>query len=1060
MKDRKNSSLLSRLDKFQRLFFVALFAVLAVGASAQNKTVSGTVLDKAGESVIGASVVVKGTTNGTITDFDGNFTLQNVPANGTIQVSFVGYKTLDIPVKGQSTIKVTLEEDTETLDEVVVVGYGVQKKSDVTGAMVSVSSAELNARPVNNAFEALQGKAAGVDITTNERPGELGKIFIRGKRSLSGDDGNAPLYVVDGVPLMSESAIETLNPRDIETIDVLKDASATAIYGSRGANGVIIVTTKQGKEGRFSLNYSGTLTVSNIVDRNPSMSASDYITYRRWAAYNTDPTKYAHPDSPTVENDSQLFGDDPYAFANLKKGYEGDAWDGSRVTDTDWTDFVTQTGIAHEHTLSASGGTEKMNTYLSFGYLNNKGTQTGQWYERYTGKITTNITPVKWLSLNASINASWSEQDYGMSTLKGQASSVPNAIYDAAKALYNYAVPYDDNGNIILQPGAYKSNTVIGESEKSTQQRQMLRALGNFAATIDFGKICQPLDGLRYKLNFGPDFRHWREGAYVDGTSANRGSGANSWARLKNRRDFSWTLDNMITFDRTFAEKHKLGVTLLQTASAWNYETSSIEAENIPRPDYLWNAFNNTNNAPTTAANNVGIGSGISERQLTSYMVRLNYGFNERYLLTVTGRWDGASQLAPGHKWDFFPSASLAWRINQEDFMKDISWISNFKLRAGIGVTGNSAVAPYKTKGDISSIMLPFNGMTDQLAYVTNEPYYVDISKNGKTMANDALGWEKTTQLNIGLDFGFLNNRISGSVDAYFSKTNDLLMSVTIPTLTGFNATWANVGKTKNHGIELTFNATPVQTAAGFTWDTSLNMAYQKDEIVELAYGKNDMTDNGWFIGESIDAYYDYKVNGLWQDTPEDQAEMAKFNANGHKFEAGMARPEDQNGDYQIDDKDKVIIGNKNPRWTMGWTNNFSWKGIELGISIYGRMKYTIGGLGNALTGYDNIGSELSYWTPNNTNAEFQKPFYTTSGGDTFSGQLGYRDASFLKVRNISLGYNFDKRICSKFRLSNLKVYAQAVNPFSLHQSIDWYDLDTSSSYYTRSFVFGLEIGF
>ena len=1060
MKNSKNSSLLSRMGFLRRLFFIALFSVLAIGASAQNKTVSGTVIDGTGEPVIGASVLVKGTTNGVITDLDGRFTLQGVPSNGTIQISFVGYKTQDVSVAGKSSFNVKLLDDTEMLDEVVVVGYGVQKKSDVTGAMVSVSSEVLNSRPVSNAFEALQGKAAGVDITTNERPGELGKVFIRGKRSLSGDSGNTPLYVVDGVPLMSESAIETLNPRDIETIDVLKDASATAIYGSRGANGVIIVTTKSGKEGKFSLNYSGTLTVSNIVDRNPSMSASDYVTYRRWAAYNTDSEKYAHPNSPTVENDSQLFGDDPYAFANVKKGYEGGSWDGSRMTDTDWTDFVTQTGIAHEHTLSASGGTDKMNTYISFGYLNNKGTQIGQTYERYTGKITTNITPVKWLSLNASMNVAWSEQDYGMSTLKGQASSVPNAIYDAAKALYNYTVPYDDNGEVILQPGAYKSNTVIGESEKSTQQRQMLRALGNFAATIDFGEIWKPLDGLRYKLNFGPDFRHWREGAYVDGTSANRGSGANNWARLKNRRDFSWTLDNMIMFDRTFVEKHKVGVTLLQTASAWNYETSSIEAENIPRPSYLWNAFNNTNNAPTTAANNVGIGSGITERQLTSYMVRLNYGYNDRYLLTVTGRWDGASQLAPGHKWDFFPSASLAWRINQEEFLKDVSWISNLKLRAGVGVTGNSAVSPYKTKGDISSIMLPFNGMTDQLAYVTNEPYYVDMSKNGKTMANDALGWEKTTQFNIGLDFGFLNNRISGSIDTYFSKTNDLLMSVTIPTLTGFNATWANVGKTKNHGVELTLNATPVLTKTGFAWDTSLNMAYQKDEIVELAYGKNDMVDNGWFIGESIDAYYDYQVNGLWQDTPEDQAEMAKFNENGHKFQPGMARPVDQDDNYTINDKDKVIIGNKNPAWTMGWNNNFSWKGIDLGISIYGRMKYTIGGLGNALTGYDNIGSKLDYWTPDNTGAEFQKPFYTTSGGDTFSSQLGYRDASFLKVRNISLGYNFDKRICKSIGLSNLKVYAQAVNPFSVYQSIDWYDLDTNSTYYTRSFVFGLEIGF
>ena len=410
MKDSKYLSLLGRLDKLQRLFFIALFSVLAIGAYAQSKTVSGTVLDKTGESVIGASVVVKGTTNGTITDFDGKFTLQNVPGNGTIQVSFVGYKTVDIPVKGQSTLKVTLEEDTETLDEVVVVGYGVQKKSDVTGAMTSVGSEQLTARPVNNAFEALQGKAAGVDITTNERPGSVGEIRIRGNRSLSAS--NTPLYVVDGVPLMSESAIETLNPRDIESIDVLKDASATAIYGSRGANGVILVTTKQGKSGKFSLDYAGTLTVSNLVDKSPSMNAADFVQFRRWAAYNSNPDVYAHPNSPTKENDILLFDsplDGQTSRDNVLKGWASGSWDPSKVSNTDWTDFVTQTSLSHEHTLSASGGTEKMNAYGSFGYLSNKGTQKGQWYDRYTAKLSVNVTPTKWFSMTGSVNVSWSE---------------------------------------------------------------------------------------------------------------------------------------------------------------------------------------------------------------------------------------------------------------------------------------------------------------------------------------------------------------------------------------------------------------------------------------------------------------------------------------------------------------------------------------------------------------------------------------------------------------------------------------------------------------------------
>ena len=456
MKDRNCSSLMRCASSLQRLFFLALLSIIAIGAYAQGKTVSGTVLDKSGESVIGASVVVKGTTNGTITDFDGKFTLSNVPNNASLEISFVGYKTQVIPVQGKNTFNVTMVEDTEVLDEVVVVGYGVAKKSDVTGAMVNVGAEALTERPVSNAFEALQGKAAGVDITTSERPGTVGDIRIRSARSLTASSD--PLYVVDGVPLLSGAAIETLNPRDIESIDILKDASATAIYGSRGANGVIIVTTKQGKEGRFSLNYSGTVTISNIVDKSPSMSAADYVEYRRWAAYNADPSKYASPYQPTKENDAQLFADDPYALANINKGWVNGSWNPALVGNTDWTDFVTQTGIAHEHTISASGGTEKVNAYASFGYLDNQGTQQGQWYKRYTAKMSVNINPTKWFQLSANINASWSEQDYGMSTLKRQSSSVPDAIYGAAKAIYNYAVPYDDNGELIMQPGGGHCN--------------------------------------------------------------------------------------------------------------------------------------------------------------------------------------------------------------------------------------------------------------------------------------------------------------------------------------------------------------------------------------------------------------------------------------------------------------------------------------------------------------------------------------------------------------------------------------------------------------------------
>jgi TonB-linked SusC/RagA family outer membrane protein len=1046
-----------------RLFLtVAIFCLPLILLAQQSVPITGTVLDEAGKPVVSASVKLKAGNVTVVTDENGIFKI-NAPLNSALVISNVGFETKEVVVSDKAPT-IILKTMISEMDQVVVVGYGTQKKSDVTGAVASVSAEALTNRPVNNAIEALQGKAAGVDIKSSERPGTIGSVRIRGNRSLSAS--NSPLYVVDGVPLMSASAIETLNPRDIESIDILKDASATAVYGSRGANGVIIVTTKQGKSGRFSLNYDGTVTTSKIVDRSPSMSAADFIEFRRWAAYNLKPDEYANPSAPTEANDRVLFAsplDGQTSRDNMLQGWAGGTWDPSKVTNTDWTEFVTQTGITSEHVLSASGGSDKMNAYGSFGYLNNKGTQKGQSYERYTSKLSINITPVSWFKMAGSLNISWSEQDYGMSTLGATSSSVPNAIYGAAKSIYNMAVPYDKDGNIVINPGGENGiYSVMDEWEKSTQLSQTLRALGNFSATIEAGKIWEPLKGLSYKLNFGPDFRHWREGVYIDGTSVRKMQAGNipgsNYARLQNRRDFSWTLDNMITYDRTFASKHKVGATLLQTASSWNIESSSMTASNIPKPSFLWNAMGSVD--ITNTANKAGMSSDINRRQLSSYMVRLNYGFDSRYLLTVSGRWDGASQLGEGtSKTDFFPSAALAWRMDNEEFIKNTSWIDNLKLRLGVGTTGNAAVDPYATKGAISSIYLPFNGMSNQIGFTTNEPYYTGSQL---ALANSLLGWEKTTQYNLGLDFNFLKGRVSGSIDAYKSNTRDLLMLVKIPTLTGFPNTYGNIGKTKNHGIEVTLNFIPVETKSGFTWESNLNGAWQQDEIVELAYGKNDMVDNTWFIGRSINVLYGYDNLGLWQDTPEDQAEMALWKTNGYNFTPGNVRPKDQNGDHKMTIDDRVVLGNSNPKWTIGWNNIFSFKNIELSMSLYGRMGYTASLGGEALTAHSNQ-RQIDYWTPDNPNAEFQKPILgqATSGSqDQFSGLLGFKKASFVKIRNISLGYNVPKTVCAKIGISNLKLYGQALNPGNVYQSLSWYDFDTDATYFNRGFVAGLSVGF
>ncbi len=1045
MEEKRKTIQKGRCHLWQRLLLLALLAVSSTVAMAQGK-VSGKVVDATGEAVIGASVLVKGTTTGTVTDFEGNFTIGGVPQGATLVFSYVGYRTQNIAVGGRSQINVTLEEDKQLLDEVVVVGYGVQRKSDVTGALTRVGEKDLNVKPVSNAFEALQGKAAGVDITTSERPGTIGSITIRGNRSISADQG--PLYVVDGVPLQA-GGIETLNPRDIESIDILKDASSTAIYGSRGANGVVLVTTKRGQEGKMQLSYNGSFTFEKIVDKSPAMSASDYITWRRWAYYNLSPDKYTPGNQPVQEQDRNFFDGDDTALANVMKGWSGGTWDGSKVTDTDWTEFATQTGITQEHTLSARGGTKNVAGFVSFGYMKNKGTQKGQSYERFNLSASADITGTKWFKAGASFNASYGLQKYGYSKAYGT-SSGPTDLYGAAKAILRYTLPYDEKGDIINQPGGSTTNTysIIDEWTKSTDNRENYRVLSSFYGQIDFGQIWQPLQGLQWKTQFGPELRYYRNGNFLDASSISRAGGNNTVSRGDGRQ-LAWTLDNMLLYNRTFGE-HTVGLTLLQSASKSNTETSNISEENVPIPSFLWNNLSAVD--VTNTKYKVGIGSGLNEKALSSYMARINYSFRDRYLLTASARWDGASVLAQGKKWDFFPSMALGWRMEQEEFMKSVTWIDQLKVRFGVGVTGNSAVPSYGTLGVISSYWMPFSKGNSQIL-VTNEPYY---SSGANLMPNPNLGWEKTTQWNVGIDFSFLKGRIGGTIDAYISHTNDLILDMSIPSLSGYPQIKTNVGKTKNKGIELTLNTIPVLTKE-FTWNSNLNLAWQKDEIVELANGKEDDLNMAWFIGESINVFYGYENDGLWQES--DAAEMAKFNENGEKFTAGSVRPVDQNGDYVINAEDRVILGNRNPRLTAGWSNSLSWRGIELAIELQGRFKYMVSTGGEGQLGMYQQ-REISYWTPDNTGADWQKPVYNQSGGDSYSGLLGFKDASFIKIRNLSLGYNFDKKLLSNIGINGLKVYVQGRNLGMLYSSVDFMDLDTGRTYFNRGFTVGLQVDF
>lgn len=1017
-----------------------LLAVVPPGYATVSRTIEGKVSDIHGQPLAGVTLTVTGGA-GTMTDAEGKFRM-NIP-DGEVKVkfSFVGYAAKEITVSAsQAIVEVVLEEDSRLMDEVVVVGYGTVKKSDVTGAIISVGEKELKSRPVNNALEAIQGKAAGVDITSNERPGEIGQVRIRGSRSLTAS--NDPLYVVDGIPVMSTSGIETLNAQDIESVDILKDASATAIYGSRGANGVVLVTTKRGKTGRTTMSYSGTATVETLEDYSRMMNADEYLTWRRWAYYYADPARYPRGDQPTQDNDYVIFlgANDLYAWQNIMKGWAGGTWDGSKVVSTDYTDMVTRTALTQTHTLSVSGGTEKVKAFASFGYLDNKGTMRDQAFTRYSSNVNVDITPFKWFQLGGSINSSYSIQQFGQSNTGGQVSG-PGSIYAAARGVFPYGVPYDENGNRITFPGGDDFvKTVVNEWEYTDNLRNQLRVLGSLYAQVNI------LPGLRYRINFGPDFRYFRNGVYIDEKSANR-LGAPNYASLENQNDFSWTLDNLLYYDKVYG-RHSFGVTLLQTASSWNHNRSYMRALDIPLASQKWNALNMSNVAALDAWD-----SNLIERQLMSYMGRLNYGLGEKYMLTVSGRWDGASQLADGYKWAFFPSAALAWHASREDFLQDVSWLNQLKVRLGVGTTGNSAITPYQTKGGVVSLFYPY-GASAVPGYVPSEFL---IAGGNLAMANKGLGWEKTTQYNLGLDFSAFNNRLSGVVDVYTSRTTDLLMQMSIPSLTGFTTTFANIGETKNKGVDFTLNTVNIR-ARDFTWETGLNVAWQKDEIVSLSNGKEDDIANNWFIGQSIGVIYGYASNGLWQES--DAEEMAKFNANGHNFKTGMARPADQNNDYKINpNDDRVIIGHTIPRWTLGLSNSLAYKNFDLSFLLYGRLGYTFN-TGGEWQGGRYMQRVIDYYNENNKDAVYQKPIYNVAGGDPYYNILGYRSGSFIKVRTVNLGYTLPSPVTEKLKVNNVKVYVQAKNPGMLFSKIDWLDMDLGGSTWNRGFVFGLDVQF
>ena len=1023
----------------------AVVALLFAGPAAfAQGTSKGKVLDSKGEPIIGASVYVPGTTNGVITDIDGNFELRVAPGT-TLEVSCIGYVTKQVSAAANMTV--TLEDDNLLLEEAVAIGYGTMKKSDVTGAMVSVGSEELTERPTNNVFEALQGRAAGVDIRSNERPGEVGSVYIRGQRSLTAT--STPLYVVDGIPMMSGS-IDNLNPQDIESIEILKDASATAIYGSRGANGVILVTTKKGSKGDMHISYAGSFTYETIKDKATWMTAGEYIDWRRTAYYNLDPANYPSPSAPTQDNDYKIFngGGDAYAWRNIMKGWAGGSWNGNAVETTDWMGLILKPAITHEHTVSASGGSDKFQSYMSIGYLKNEGTIHGQDYERFTAKSSNDFQPYKWLSLGASINATYSIQNYGLSGTGNFQGGSQSSAYGVATQGYPYAVPFDDEGNRIEFPGGDdRVKNVYGEWDLQTDLRKTFRAVGSFYTQLNFGEMWEPLKGLSFRVNFGPDFRFFDQGVYVAKESFNR-AGSN-YALNNKYMDISWTLDELLYYNREIG-KHSFGITLLHSADSYDRRTMSMDAENLPIQEAMWNNMGSVSALRTYS-------TGLTQKQMESYMARVNYTYDNRYMITASVRRDGASQLAEGHKWATFPSVALGWRIDQESFMQNVSWINQLKLRAGWGITGNAAIDPYKTKGAIVSLFYPYGSNVTE-GYTLFDSMHRDSSARSLAMANEALTWEKTMQWNVGLDFNFLNGRIAGVIDAYKSFTSDLLMTQSLPAILGYTRTYNNIGKTENIGMDITLNLVPIRTQ-DWEWTVDINAAYTKNKITELANGATEDLNNNWFVGQSIGSVYGYQGAGIWQTA--DQATMDKFNANGNKFQPGMARVVDQNGDDKIDaNYDRIILGCTMPRWTFGFNTAVSYKNWTLSAQLYGRFKFLSGSDAPWVGGRYNV-RKYDYWTESNTGAKYTKPIFSEAGADQYYQTVdNWMDRSYLKIRNISLGYTFPAAMLRNTGISALRLYLQAKNLGSIFNGSEVRDMDTGNQYYNRGFTFGVNVTF
>ncbi|MFD2523643.1 SusC/RagA family TonB-linked outer membrane protein [Emticicia soli] len=949
---------------------------------AQTRSVSGTVSDASGSALPGVSVTVKGTTQGAITDASGKFSLQ-AKNNAVLVFSYIGYKAQEINIGSKTTVNASLEEDAAALSEVIVVGYGSQKKSQTTGAISQVSAKQIQEMPITSLGQAMQGRVAGVDVSqSGSRPGSVPKILIRGRRSFNA--GNDPLYVVDGIPL--SAGYEDLNPSDVQSMEVLKDATATAIYGARGANGVVLVTTKRGAvKGKTTVSFDTYGGVSTPLDKIQLFSGPEFLEYVREAYRATNLYKDANGNPvPTGVGDAAadakvaVLGGDPAVARGIANG-----------TNTDWQDLLLRNGVMQNHSLGIQGGNDKTQFYISGGYFQDKGITAGLDYTRMSLRVNIDHNINNRLKVGIS--------SYTMYSIRNGENLNPYGMTIQQNPL---AEPYDANGNIIFSPtnDALLTNPlaeiVPGAQVDETKKYRLFNSL--------YAEV-KIIEGLKYRVNFGPDFTISRWGRFI-GAATNARKLGDPQASAQNNIGFNWTLENIVSYNKTFKAKHNLGVTLLHSLQRDNFEVYRTDVQGVPAESQQ---FYNLGNASSVLA----VGSGLTQWTINSYMARVNYDFNDKYLLTATLRRDGSSRFGANTKYGNFPGIAVGWNISNEPFLKPVAWIDMLKLRAGWGVVGNQGVAPYQTQG-----------LLTRTAYAWGS--VAAFGYRPSTIGNPDLKWESSATANIGLDFSFLSGRIQGSLELYETNTTDLLLSDQLPGSIGFGSVTRNVGQTRNKGIELGFTTVNVNTPGGFKWTTDFTFTKNKEEIVSLYNGKVDDLGNRWFIGQPLNSYFDFKKVGIWQSN---EADLAK----SFGSEVGQIRVQDTNGDGKITAADRVLLGSDIPNFSAGFTTRFEYKGFDLSAFLFGRFgNMIVSGFHqdrNQLAGrYQQI--KVDYWTPNNPTNEFPRP-KSTQEFPVYNTTLIYYDGTFVKLRNINFGYTFSPKIARKLGMESLRLFTSIQQP-------------------------------